>query len=54
MLAREGDEAVKTLGEAPSLRPQKRPIDVHGNLSFSLKSRKSEYVASGEDERVWL
>lgn len=45
---------VKPLGEAPSLRRQKRPTDVHRNLSFALISRKSEHVALGNEERVWL
>lgn len=50
-MAREEDEAVKPLREAPSLGPQKRPTDVHGSLSFSFNSRKSEHVALGEDGR---
>lgn len=45
---------VKPLGEAPSLRPQKRPTDVHRNLSFAFNNRKSEHVALGEEEMVWL
>lgn len=54
MLAREEEEAVKPLGGVPSLRPQKRPTDVHGIISFALNSRKNEHVALWEEERVWL
>lgn len=37
---RRGWGRVKPLGEAPSVRPQKRPTDVHSNLFFALNSRK--------------
>lgn len=42
------------LGEAPFPRPRKSPTDVLGNLSIAPVCRKSERVALGQEEAVWL